>query len=170
MTFNKLDLDDLRCATALDTTRVLDEEADLADENNVIALLGLQVEDPSPSAIAAENMLKTIHQNPRSVLEALSQELCFTLEEVQTKHMLFSDDLQTTRDFFNQCRKMINAFFESYYRIHLGGASEQLKNEIDARFLQITPDPSFPAENTRAKKAAREEMNNRQRRKEEKRR
>lgn len=155
-----LDLDDLRCATVLDTSKILDENADIDDEKNVLALLELTESDSlSMSPVPHNTVLGPVNRQPQSSLELLSQELCFNLGEVQAKHMAFSNDLLTTRDFFKHCRRLMDDFFESYHRVYLGTSYPE--NKIDTGLLhQTTPEPSFPAANTRARKAARETTNN----------
>lgn len=150
-----LDIDDLRGAAILDASRLYGEEADEADERDVDALLG--VPNAETYFPIKNTGTRPISEHLPSELQILSQSLLFTIEEVKARYMQF-EDLQVTCDFFQQCRRLVDGYFTSYYNIYLGKKSNNSAKMNDVESLrQVTAvlNTSFPAANTRTKTAAR---------------
>ncbi|KAH8117646.1 hypothetical protein DFH11DRAFT_1036459 [Phellopilus nigrolimitatus] len=172
LTSYKMDLDDFRSAAALDTCINNDNDAEIEDEERVVELLGLPTELSSrvtkEDAITSIPIMLNIHQASAQVqdpeiiaIQELAQNTGFIFEEVQQKLACFSGDMNKTRDFFSQCRQLVNDLFAQ--NVIVGGAesaSAVVPKHLKAAKTNQLVCPSasqlsFPARNTRARKAER---------------
>ena len=183
MTAN-LDFDDLRCAVALDSTLLKDDD-DTEDEDYVARLLGLTDEpfketgNAKGKPLDAENCvtadflrsggssgpvgkIKAQETHSKADIETLAQDSQFSVEEVSQKLAAFNGNMDMAREFFMCCRGLIDVLFADFFK-----NGDALKLSA-AALKSVTAYPgeskkheevdmtsaSFPAWNTRARAAA----------------